>query len=533
MRVHLPSSRGYFRLGFSIFDAFWAALTPLLALYVRGAYILSADGAATAALYCGISFVFALAAFLAFRLHDALSRYFSVHDVLNILKASSVAGLMSAVVLFTFTRLEGIPRSTPIIYVFILASGLIAARALVLLRDSRNNLPIDELRPPSENIVMIGANHLSALYIKLVRSYSLNRHRVVAVIDDEISLFGRRVAGVPVVSTIAHIGRTIEEFEVHGVCIDRIIVGGDDALLPKDSLAEVERVCHRHDIELQFVPHLIGLNASKAKSNNDATAVVKSATSFVELPSYHRVKRFVDFFVSALAIVLLLPVIALISLLVLIDLGSPVVFWQQRLGRGGTSFFLYKFRTLHPPYDRRGLPVSEEDRLSWIGRLLRNGRLDELPQLFNVLVGEMSLIGPRPLLPEDQPTNCKLRLLARPGLTGWAQVNGGNLITNDEKGALDDWYVWHASLWLDLLIVGLTLGFMFRGERRSEPALRQALLEQRKGHFWKKPAFSRKNVREELRPALRGPLRTGAKSIKIRAQLEAQPDQLAATKVFD
>ena len=81
---------------------------------------------------------------------------------------------------------------------------------------------------------MIGANHLSALYIKLVRSYSPNRHRVVAVIDDEISLFGRRVAGVPVVSTIAHIEHTIEEFEVHGVCIDRIIVGGDDALLPKD-----------------------------------------------------------------------------------------------------------------------------------------------------------------------------------------------------------------------------------------------------------------------------------------------------------
>ena len=223
--------------------------------------------------------------------------------------------------------------------------------------------------------------------------------------------------------------------------------------------------------------------------------------------------------------------IALISLLVLIDLGSPVVFWQQRLGRGGTSFFLYKFRTLHPPYDRRGLPVSEDDRLSWIGRLLRNGRLDELPQLFNVLVGEMSLIGPRPLLPEDQPTNCKLRLLARPGMTGWAQVNGGNLVTNDEKGALDEWYVWHASLWLDLLIVALTLGFMFRGERRSEPALKQALLEQRKGHSWKKPAYTRKIVRDELGPALRG--RPPSRAIKIRAQLDAQPDQLAATKASD
>ena len=480
MRAHLPSSRGYFRPGFSIFDTFWAALSPLLALYVRGAYILSADGAATAALYCGISFVFALTAFLAFRLHEALSRYFSVHDVLNILKASSVAGLMTAVVLFTFTRLEGIPRSTPIIYVFILASCLIAACALVLLSDSTNNVPIDEIRPPSENIVMIGANHLSALYIKLVHSYSPTRHRVIAVIDDEISLFGRRVAGVPAVSTIAHIERTIEEFEVHGVCIDRIIVGGDNALLSAESLAEVEHVCRQRDIELQFVPHLLGLDAFKARTNA-AAALLRSASPFVELAGYHRVKRFVDFFVSALAIVLLLPVIALISLLVLIDLGSPVVFWQQRLGRGGTSFFLYKFRTLHPP--------------------------------------------------EDQPTNCKLRLLARPGLTGWAQVNGGNLVTNDEKGALDDWYVWHASLWLDLLIVALTLGFMFRGERRSEPALKQALLEQRKGHYWKKPAYTRKIVRDELGPALRG--RPPSRAIKIRPQLDAQPEQLAATKASD
>ena len=530
MRVHLPSSCGYFRPGFSIFDTFWAALAPLLALYVRGAYILSADGAATAALYCGISFVFALIAFLAFRLHDALSRYFSVHDVFNILKASSVAGLMTAVVLFTFTRLDGIPRSTPIIYVFILASGLIAARALVLLRDSTNNVPIDEIRPPSENIVMIGANHLSALYIKLVRSYSPNRHRVVAVIDDEISLFGRRVAGVPVVSTIAHIERTIEEFDVHGVSVDRIIVGGDDALLSKDSLAEVERVCHRHDIELQFVPHLIGLDAFKVKPDKDATAVLKNAPSFANLPSYHRIKRVVDFFFTAAAIVLLSPLIAFISLLVLIDLGSPVVFWQQRVGRAGTSFFLYKFRTLHPPFDRRGLPVSEDDRLSWIGRFLRSTRFDELPQLFNVLVGEMSLIGPRPLLPEDQPMNCKLRLLARPGVTGWAQVNGGNLVTDDEKGALDEWYVRHASFWLDLRIVGLTFGFMFRGEQRSEPALKQALLEQRKSHTWKIPAATRKNVREELGPAFRGTLPSRAKSIKIRAQLEAQPDQLERNK---
>ena len=527
MRIHLPSSSGYFRPGFSIFDPFWAALSPLLALYVRGAYILSADGAWTAALYCGISFVFALIAFLAFRLNEGLSRYFSVHDAINILKASSVAGLMTAAVLFTFTRLEGIPRSTPLICVFILASGLITSRALALLRDSANSVPTHDNRSPREHIIMIGANHLSALYIKLVRSYSPNRHRVIAVLDNEVSLFGRRIVGVPVVSTIAHVERTIEEFDVHGVRIDRIIVGGDEALLPKDSLAEVERVCRQNEIELQFVPQLIGLDAFKAKPNS-ATVGLNHAPVSAELPSYHQAKRFIDFFVSGAALVLLSPLIALISLLVLIDLGSPVVFWQQRVGRGGTSFFLYKFRTLHPPFDRQGAPVSEDDRRSWIGRLLRNGRLDEVPQLLNVLVGEMSLIGPRPLLPEDQPTNSKLRLLARPGLTGWAQVNGGNLITNDEKGALDEWYVHYASFWLDLQILALTLGFLFRGEKRSKSVLRLALLEQKKAHSWTTPAFTRKIVREELAPTFRGPLPSKVKSIKTSAQREAQPGRVAA-----
>jgi lipopolysaccharide/colanic/teichoic acid biosynthesis glycosyltransferase len=530
MRIHLPSSRGYFRAGLSIFDAFWAALAPLLALYVRGAYILSAEGAATAALYCAISFLFALISFMAFRLNDGLSRYFSVHDAINILKASAVAGLMTAAVLFTFTRLEGIPRSTPLIYVFILASGLITARALVVLRESKNGVSAHIDDAPAEHIIMIGANHLSALYIKLVRSYSPHRHRVIAVVDDEHSLFGRRVVGVPVVSNIAHIKRIIEEFEVHGICVDRIIVGGGDDLLSGDALAEVRDVCGRHNIELQFVPHLIGLDVFKTKPNSPAAPAPKKATSFANLPRYHHVKRIIDFVLSAAALIVLSPMIAVVSLLVLIDVGSPVVFWQQRVGRGGSSFFLYKFRTLHPPFDRQGQAVSEDNRLSWIGRFLRNGRFDELPQLFNVLVGEMSLIGPRPLLPEDQPTNSKMRLLARPGVTGWAQVNGGNLVTNDEKGALDEWYVLRASPWLDLRIIALTLRFAFTGESRSEPAVKQALLEQKNGHASKKLPSARKTVHEELGPAIRRRFASKAKAIKVRGPIELQPDQIDQNK---
>src|SRR5262249_53180377 len=200
------------------------------------------------------------------------------------------AGVMAAAVLFTFTRLEGIPRTTPLIYVFILATGLISARAITVLRESKNgrSVPVDDT--PAEHIIMIGANHLSALYMKLVRSYSPQRHRVIAVIDDELSLFGRRVVGVPVVSNTAHLERTLKEFEVHGISIDRIIVGGDDTLLPQDALAKVRRVCLSHQIELQFVPHLLGLDAFKTKPKSAAAPVPKQLPSS-NLPRYHSVKR--------------------------------------------------------------------------------------------------------------------------------------------------------------------------------------------------------------------------------------------------
>jgi len=136
--------------------------------------------------------------------------------------------------------------------------------------------------------------------------------------------------------------------------------------------------------------------------------------------------------------------------------------------------------------------------------LLRKTRLDELPQLFNVLVGDMSIIGPRPLLLHDQPTNSPLRLQVRPGISGWAQVNGGNLVTNDEKGLLDDWYIRNASATVDLQIVARTVQFFLSGERRSEEALELARVEQQRiTHSWKSTPRSSKIVREEISVARR------------------------------
>jgi lipopolysaccharide/colanic/teichoic acid biosynthesis glycosyltransferase len=168
-------------------------------------------------------------------------------------------------------------------------------------------------------------------------------------------------------------------------------------------------------------------------------------------------------------IVALAPLWLLAALVVFIGVGSPVLFWQQRVGRGGRAFHLYKFRTLRPAYDQTGRELSEAARLSRGGRFLRRTRLDELPQLLNVLIGDMALIGPRPLLPQDQPVNPGARLTVRPGITGWAQVNGGVLLSPAEKAGLDAWYISHASPLLDLRILLLTLRSLISGDRRPEP----------------------------------------------------------------
>jgi lipopolysaccharide/colanic/teichoic acid biosynthesis glycosyltransferase len=183
------------------------------------------------------------------------------------------------------------------------------------------------------------------------------------------------------------------------------------------------------------------------------------------LSSYFGVKRVLDFIFALALIVGLLPLFLCASALVLIDVGTPLLFWQRRLGQGGRWFQIYKFRTMQTPFDRLGESLPENRRLSIIGHLLRKTGLDELPQLLNVLVGDMSLIGPRPLLPHDQPANPTTRLMVRPGITGWAQVNGGKQITSVEKDQLDEWYIRNASLLLDLRIFLLTFRYVFAGDR--------------------------------------------------------------------
>jgi len=171
-------------------------------------------------------------------------------------------------------------------------------------------------------------------------------------------------------------------------------------------------------------------------------------------------KRSIDIVASILALTLLAPVIAIVAWQIRRKLGSPVLFQQIRPGYRGTPFKMIKFRTMRDAFDAQGRPLADSERMTPFGSFLRASSLDELPELWNVLKGDMSLVGPRPLLMEYLPLYSPeqaRRHDVRPGVTGWAQVNGRNALSWDEKFNLDIWYVDNQSFRLDLKIIFMTL----------------------------------------------------------------------------
>ena len=182
-------------------------------------------------------------------------------------------------------------------------------------------------------------------------------------------------------------------------------------------------------------------------------------------------KRAIDLMVATAGLILLSPLILSIAILVRATLGKPVLFSQARPGYLGKPFKFYKFRTMTLATDERGQLLPDKDRLIRLGKLLRRFSLDELPQLFNVVKGDMSLVGPRPLLVEYLPlydARQTRRHEVKPGVTGWTQVNGRNALTWEQKFDLDVWYVENRSLLLDLRILTITLLHLFRPKGISQ-----------------------------------------------------------------
>lgn len=195
------------------------------------------------------------------------------------------------------------------------------------------------------------------------------------------------------------------------------------------------------------------------------------------------VPRTFDLVCTVSGLIMIWPFLLLLCLLVRVNLGSPVFFRQHRPGLQGRPFMMIKFRTMTDERDEQGQLLPDDKRLTPFGKFLRSTSLDELPELINVLKGEMSLVGPRPLLMEYLPLYSPeqaRRHEVRPGITGWAQVNGRNAISWEEKFKLDVWYVDNQSLWLDLKILWMTFAKVFKREGISQEG--QATAEKFKGN---------------------------------------------------
>jgi lipopolysaccharide/colanic/teichoic acid biosynthesis glycosyltransferase len=374
-------------------------------------------------------------------------------------------------VAFTDTRLNTIPRSLPVIQFFLIGCLLIGGR---LVRAGLARRDLTEVRKlhtqVDENIIIVGANHVATLYTRLIEKCGLGRQRVLAVVDPNPRFRNQTVAGHRVIGTPEDLPAILDEYKTHGVEIHKFVVTIERSQLSQTALQCLcADISVSQPIDVEFLVERRGFATKDFAPEQETEAVVGPEVDRSVVASGHRgywaVKRAVDIMVAASLLVVLSPTLLITALMVRVTIGSPVIFWQRRVGRLGGGIFILKFRTMNAPFDAHGNFRERYEEPGSIGALLRHIHVDELPQLFNILRGDMSLIGPRLLLPEDQPSDNQIRLLVRPGITGWAQVNGGNLITTEKKNALDEYYVRHASLWLDAKIVLKTVPIIFTGDR--------------------------------------------------------------------
>jgi lipopolysaccharide/colanic/teichoic acid biosynthesis glycosyltransferase len=480
-RLGKPSSHTRLLSRVAVWDVVWGGLSPLAAYLLRDGAILRPNGTAT---YCGVAFLTSLLVFQWFQTSSPISRYYSMRDAFELIKACALIAALSAVASFVLTRLEEAPRSIPVLHFMLLASGLLGARFLLRLRETRRETRTYHAVGQSAHVLIIGATRLAWFFSKMLEELAPGEYQIVAILDQRPRLRHRSLNGYPIIGAPADLEKVIADYALHGVRIDKVVVAEEPKDLPEPTWNEICRVRDVLNIGLEVLPDLL---ISARGTDTDAAAVDMAADEIAAVPEskfhasldrpFWKVKRALDFAIALAIAIVLSPVIVIVMVLALVDIGIPAIFWQQRVGRNGSPLHLYKFRTLKTLFDRQTKEKREAQDPSAVGRFLRATRLDELPQLWNVLAGEMSLIGPRPLLPVDQPQGPTLRLTVRPGVTGWAQVCGGRLITVDEKNALDEWYIRHASLRLDFVIVLRTIGMLLKGDRRNEKAIALALLE--------------------------------------------------------
>jgi lipopolysaccharide/colanic/teichoic acid biosynthesis glycosyltransferase len=330
----------------------------------------------------------------------------------------------------------------------------------------------------TDTVLIVGINRLTNLYVRSIDDLGAGLVRIAGILSSQRSYQGRSIGPHKVLGQPSEASEVIKQLGVHGVFVSRLVVMVPPEDLSASERQKLEQAAAKHDVPLQYFSEMLGFapaaprdmpalgTGSPAKAAENRDTLWRHANR-----PYWMVKRVVDFALASVLLLLLSPVFALVALIVAFDVGLPIIFWQQRPGARGQPFAIYKFRTMGASHDSRGRRLADEQRISAIGNFLRSTRLDELPQLLNVLRGNMSFIGPRPLLPVDQFPGLEARLAIPPGITGWAQVNGGREVSAADKAAMDIWYLKHASVSVDLTICVKTIEMILFGERTNEAAI--------------------------------------------------------------
>lgn len=494
-------SLGRFRRRYqiSVWEALIAVLAPVTALILRGVEFEFSWTLLPALLYCVASALCGVVGLAYVNISKLRSGYISIEDLLKTFKAAAFSAMAGVIAIFFTAHVHDVPRFVPIIQ-FFMFSGLIT-----VLNICRRRIFNPSSRKPAYNFVpgtrvetqlLLGCGPLSVHYTALLDGLPQSARRIAGIVSICGDLVGSTLGKRIVLGPIEHFPEIVAEFKNHGVDIDRIVIAALNPKFQQIAFNHVSQYCEKHSIPVSFLDEIFGTTSASirsafAESTCRDTVAKKNEIQLMISNPYLQSRQFYDRVIAILLVTVLLPVLGCIAILTYLDVGRPILFWQQRVGRNGMSIAINKFRTL--PH-RGAHPVDYKSTPSHIGRFLQNTRLDELPQLFDIIAGRLSIIGPRPLLPRDLPHNTGGQESVLPGITGWAQVNGGKLISAEEKIALDYWYMRHASLWLDAVILLKTLRMVFRRrEFRDEPAIELARneFEPVRNYFGLKHLYSR------------------------------------------
>ena len=472
---------------FYLFDLLIVALAPFVAVVVRNNFALTSQQLLGIAPFALMGVGVAAIVFVVAGTHRGIWRYASLPDFSRIIVATTATVLITMFAAFTLNRLDGIARSIPLIQWALIVAGMISAR--IIVRSLFRRLAVksaggaDEDR---EHVLVVGLNRVAELYLRCVASLASSKISVAGLLDESAIMKGRQLHHHKVLGRPQELSQILALLNIHGVNVKRVVITTPFQELSQSSRDELLKLERSNVITLDLFEERLGFNETLVDEVSEVTRADTGLERIAEQASddsnnfasggkgYLAIKRVIDVTGALVLMVVFLPITLLSSLLVALDVGLPLTFWQERPGKWGRPFRVYKFRTMMSAHDELGERIPDDKRQSKLGCFLRRTRLDELPQLYNILAGEMAFVGPRPLLLLDRPEENNVRLSVRPGLTGWAQVNGGKKVSVEDKAVLDMWYIQNASLALDFKIILRTIDMVIRGERFNEEAVLSA-----------------------------------------------------------